>query len=48
MMKHRWDYEEPVNWWEAMPWWVRWPLVLALVVYFGGGLLAGTVALWGM
>lgn len=35
-----WEYERPGNAWESMPWFVRWPLVVVLVAFFGGGLVA--------
>lgn len=44
-MTHKWNYKYPTNAWERMPWWLRWTVGIMLVLYFGGGLIAGTVAL---
>jgi hypothetical protein len=44
-MTHKWDYKYPGNFWETMPWWVRWPLAVLLTCYIGGGMLAFTIAM---
>lgn len=31
---HRWDYVYPSNLWETWPWWFRWPVAVAVAVYF--------------
>jgi hypothetical protein len=40
-MTHKWDYEHPINLWESMPFWIRWPVGVAAICYFGGGFLIG-------
>lgn len=37
--KNAWEYEYPCNAWESMPWFVRWPLAVILILCFGGALL---------
>lgn len=44
-MTHRWNYEYPNNAWERMPWQIRWPVGLAMIIYFGGALLVGFLGL---
>ena len=31
---HRWDYPYPSNNWERMPWWMRWPVLFLVVLWF--------------
>jgi hypothetical protein len=45
---HKWDYEYPINLWERWPWWFRWPMAIAAILYFGGGLLIGLLGLLGL
>jgi hypothetical protein len=44
-MAHKWDYEYPCNVWESLPFWVRWPAAVLVILYFLGGLIAGTVGI---
>lgn len=33
------------SWWDRTPAWIRWPVLVLLVLYMVGGLIAGTVGL---
>lgn len=44
--KNSWEYEHPINAWESMPWFIRWPLAVMVSLYFGGAFLIGLVGLF--
>lgn len=44
--RNSWEYERPCNAWESMPWFVRWPLGIAIGLFFGGNFLMAIVLLW--
>ncbi len=27
-----WDYKHPINVWESMPWFIRWPLAVVFII----------------
>lgn len=44
-MTHKWDYKHPINAWERMPWWLRWPLAALITAYFAGSIIAFTIGM---
>ena len=42
-MTHKWNYRNPVNLWEKMPFWIRWPLAVLAIIYFGGAFLVPVI-----
>lgn len=42
---HKWDYEYPTCLWEELTWWVRWPMAMGLILFFGGAIIAPIISL---
>ena len=36
---NKWDYEQPINLWESLPWWFRWPMAAIFIVWLITALL---------
>lgn len=41
-----WNYDLPINLWESLPWFLRWPMGIGLVLFFGGAIVNGFILWW--
>lgn len=44
--KNSWEYEHPINAWESMPWFIRWPLAVVFFGFAGANMLAVLILLF--
>ena len=55
-MIHRLDFEppqeppqrrtHPTNLWESWPWWLRWPALIAFLLYFAAAFALPVILIW--